>query len=92
MIPSLPVTFYGGLTAGGEAVAAGTRLHTTIRKAGLPDVRRTWVTGMDGRYNFAIAASGYDGGMIEFSLGGQERKVTAPYRANAGAVSLNLAF
>ena len=90
-VPSLPVTFYGGLTAGGEDVAAGTRLHVAISKAGLPDVRRTWVTGMDGRYNFAIAASGYDGGMIEFSLSGQ-RKITDTYRANAIVVELDLAF
>ena len=92
MIPPLPVIFYGGLTAGGDAVAAGTRLHAAISKAGLPNIQKTLLIRENGKYDFAIAASGYDGGTVEFSLGGQERKVTAPYRANAVAVKLDLAF
>ena len=91
-VPAFPVIFHGDLTVGGKAAAAGTRLYAKISKAGMPPLQETLTTRASGKYDFPIAASGHDGGTVEFSMEGQTRKVTAAYRANSIAVELDLAF
>ncbi len=91
-VPAFPVIFHGALTVGGKAAAAGTRLYAKISKAGMTPLQETLTTRANGRYDFPIAASGYDGGTVEFSMQGQPRKVTAAYRANSIAVALDLDF